>query len=101
MDSVCLCALLDTSRVFSAPVSLMKEFRFCGETYRALHLNLIEISCGKKWVTDMGMICVERTNQTDLPKNWLGKVAWNRCNQQRRAGTGGPKVQTVLVTNPY
>lgn len=52
-------------------------------------------------MTDMGMICVEGTNQTDRPKNWLGKVAWSRSNRQRRAGTEGPKVQAVLVTNPY
>lgn len=46
----------------------------------------------------MGMICVERTNQADLPGSWLGKVTWS-CYNQQRAGMRWPKVQIVLVTN--
>lgn len=32
--------LLDTSRVFSAPISLMKEFGFCSNTYRVWAFEL-------------------------------------------------------------
>lgn len=73
--------------------------RVCRDTQRALPLNSVEVSCGRKWVTDMQVICGERTNQTDLPKNWVGKVAWGHSNRQRRAGTVQPRVCWALGTN--
>lgn len=88
--------LLDTGRVFSGSGSLTGESGFCKAAYRALSLDLMEISHGKKWMTDSLTVCADSTSQTDGSSSWLGELVWSHCNHQEESSTKQLTVQIVL-----